>query len=312
MINTAILILNWNGSDDTISCLKTLLPNLTENDYLFIIDNGSTDKSISNISDYFASINLQVVLSKSDLLEQVFNQKNKKYIICNSKNIGFGSGHNIVLKKLLLLNNNFNFAWLLNNDALVTKDSLLHLKASLSENDQISVVGSIILNHPDTNLIQCTGVKYYKYLGVSKLVNKNKPYHELNKDKKIDFDYLNGASLMFNLNALNKVGYFDENFFLYSEELDLQLRLIKNGYKIHLNIESVVSHKLGVGTRKNKYLFYYYYNTSALLLTRKHYSSIQTIFVIINLIIITIIRTFPSLKNLKWAIKGIIKGLRTK
>ena len=216
----------------------------------------------------------------------------------------------MVLKKLGTLSRHFELAWLLNNDAKIMSATLTSLKSVFHKNENIGAAGSLILNYPDEKTIQCSGVNHYKFFGVSKLINKNKPLAELDRGATIKFDYLNGASLMLNLRALETVGYFDERFFLYSEELDLQLRIQKSNYRLYLDLNSVVSHKLGGATSRNRHLFFYYYNTSAILLSRKHFSVVFTFCAVFNLTAITFIRTFPSLKSFKWGIKGIKKGLK--
>lgn len=310
MSNTAVIILNWNGYNDTINCLNSLLPNLISEDYLFIIDNGSTDESLEKIKAYFFSLGQLLVAAKSYELPSAFEQTKKNYLIINDENLGFGAGNNVVLKQLKNMNVDFQFAWLLNNDTVVAKNTLSCLKYSLLNDNTIALSGSMILNYPDNGKIQCSGVNYYKFFGVSKLINKNLPLKEFDKNKKVKFDYLNGASIYIRLSALAKTGCFDESFFLYSEEYDLQLRFQDFGYKLYFNSDSIVYHQLSGGTRNKKHLFYYYYNSSALKLSKKHFSVFYTCCAIINLSIITFVRTFPSFKNFSWGIKGIIKGLK--
>lgn len=308
-MSTAILILNWNGAKDTMACLDSLLPNLDKSDYVFLIDNGSTENSIEQFEQYFFKLKLPLVKCAAHELIKGFNNENRFYLIKNSRNAGFGGGNNVVLKQLVFLPAKFEFVWLLNNDTLVESQTLVSLRNTLTSDPQNAVAGSLILNLPKNGTIQCSGVKHYKFFGVSKLINKNKPLSVLNTSTNIDFDYLNGASLMFSYKALQEVGFFDERFFLYSEEFDLQLRLQEHDYNLKLDLNSIVYHKLSGGTSKSKYLFFYYYNTSAMLLSKKHFSWFFTLCALVNLTLITGIRAFPSLKCMYWGAKGIMKGI---
>lgn len=310
-MNCATLILNWNGGTDTIECLRSLLPSLGANDYLFVIDNGSTDNSVSAIQQYLQSGSKGVTLSESKDLTRVFTGDQKLYICLNPANLGFGGGNNTVLKQLSALPIVFDLVWLLNNDAFADQNSLASLKGVMSRDTQIAAAGSLILNYPNSDTIQCTGVRHYKLIGVSKLINKNIPLKGFDQSQPIAFDYLNGASIMLRVKALNEVGFFDERFFLYSEELDLQLRFKERGYGLFLDIKSVVRHKLSGGTSSNKFLFYYHYNASAVLLNRKHYSVFYVFTAVIALMGITVIRAFPSIKNIRWGFSGIIRGLNS-
>ncbi|MDI1354692.1 MAG: glycosyltransferase family 2 protein [bacterium] len=308
-MSCAVLILNWNGGKDTVDCLRSLLPSLEANDYVFIIDNGSVDESVTIIKQFLESEAGGCGITKSEDLLTVFNVKQKFYLCQNKTNLGFGGGNNTVLKQLLKLAANFEMAWLLNNDAFADNQSLPSLKKALQGDQKIAVAGSLILNFPATDTVQCTGVKHYKWIGVSKLINKNLPLDTVDLRAPIAFDYLNGASLMLRLEALELCGYFDESFFLYSEELDLQLRMQEKGYLLYLDLESKVRHKLSGGTSSNRSLFYYYYNASAILLNRKHYSRLVVLISVIGLMAITVLRAFPSFKNIKGGFAGIYKGL---
>lgn len=310
-MKTAIVILNWNGYHDTVICLQSLLPHLGAEDCLFVVDNGSTDESVTQLHAFLSAQNFESKQTEIEQLNSSYQPSCKAFLVLNGQNLGFGAGINRLLRVLPQLQDDFKEVWLLNNDAVVEAATLVTLKAALRQNSKTGVVGSVILNFPDNGLIQCAGVKHHPFFGVSKLIFKNKPQSVLKEVSVIDFDYLNGASLLFNFNAVKEVGFFDERFFLYSEEYDLQLRLKQKGYVSHLALNSRVFHKLSGGTGNSRHLFFYYYNTSAILLSRKHFGLVLTCCATLNLIGITALRALPSFKNFSWGIKGIWKGLMT-
>lgn len=310
-MNTAIIILNWNGGIDTINCLKSI-GNVKNDEYLFIVDNDSSDNSVAIITDYLAQQNenkIQIV-EDVNMLQNHFDSTIHYYLLCNSANVGFGAGNNIVLKQLKDLKVEFKYSWLLNNDLIVNQNTLSSLKNKIAKDSKIGCVGSVIMNLPDNHKIQSAGARYIKHLGISKLTYKNISYDAFKQEqnKKYNFDYLSGASIILNNLAVQEVDYFDDLFFLYSEEFDLQIRLKKRGYELKLDTDSLVYHKLSGGTSNNKHLFFYYYNMSIIILSKKHYGWLYTALVLISLPIITFFRTFPSFKNFKWGLKGILKG----
>lgn len=308
-MKTAILILNWNGGLDTIACLDTMFGKVDlSQDKIFIIDNHSTDQSIQQISDFIVHKEVEFSSCDAEELSLTYNKETSIYLVKNKANLGFGAGNNTVLKKLKALDDSFESAWLINNDAIMEENSLSSLKQTMSSSPQIGAVGSIILNYPLDGIIQNTGVKHYPYLGVSKLINKNRNISEIDFSEEIKFDYLNGASLLLRLSALEHSGYFDERYFLYSEEHDLQVSLQKNNYQIVLEPKSKVYHQLMGSTKNASHIFYYHYSKSAMQFTKKHASKLILAISFINLIIISFIRTFPNLKNFKWALKGILTG----
>lgn len=311
MRNTAIIILNWNGGLDTINCIHSLLPNLNhQEDSVFIVDNNSSDNSVQLITEDLENNSLDFILTETKNITKDYQKCCHFYILKNEKNLGFGTGNNSLLKQFDAIENNFDLIWLLNNDTIIDGNTLISLKNKISENKEIGAVGSIVLNYPDNGRVQNTGVKYFPYLGVSKFINKNKKISEISFSKSISFDYLNGASLMLNFEAVKKVGFFDERYFLYSEEFDLQLAMKSLGYSILLEPKSHVYHHLMGSTKGNSHLFYYYYSNSSTLLTKKHFNFLVLSIATLNLTFITFVRTFPSLKNFTWGMKGIIKGLR--
>jgi GT2 family glycosyltransferase len=308
-MKTAIILLNWNGGLDTIACLDSMLGKIDlSQDKIFIIDNDSSDQSIQLISDFIVQKEISFSICDAAELNNRYNKETAIFIVKNKANLGFGAGNNTVLKKLKSLNDNFQCAWLINNDAIVEQESLSSLKLTMASSAEIAAVGSIILNYPIDGIIQNTGVKYYPYLGVSKLINKNKNLSEIDFSEEIKFDYLNGASLLLRLSALENSGYFDERFFLYSEEHDLQVSLLKNKYQLVLEPKSKVYHQLMGSTKNASHLFYFHYSKSAMQFTKKHASKMILVISFINLTIISFIRTFPNLKNFKWALKGILTG----
>lgn len=307
-MNCAIIILNWNGGADTIRCLNSLIPELKGGDYVFITDNGSTDQSVMMLREHLRSLGISFLEARSSELENVFNADTNFYLVLNGANLGFGAGNNTVLKKLEKLSTAIPCAWLLNNDAVVRTGALDALKSIMVADPGVGVAGSLILNYPQET-IQCTGVKHYRYLGVSKLINKNVALSNFNADSPVDFDYLNGASLMLRVRAVSEAGFFDERFFLYSEEQDLQLRMKQKGYRLAFAPRSVILHALSGATAKSRHLFYFYYNMSSVYLNRKHFSGPSVVSACFSLIAITLIRSFPSWKCFRWGIKGIWKGL---
>ncbi len=308
-MKTAIIILNWNGAPDTIFCLQSMMKfvNLST-DRIFVIDNNSEDESVQDISNFIVNQGITFsVIESDDIVTHYVDQPIS--IIKNKKNLGFGAGNNVLLKKIKKINPDFEYVWLINNDAIIEEKSLVCLKETMSSNESFGAVGSIILNFPLDGIVQNTGVKHYRYLGVSKLINKNKKISEIDFSQEIKFDYLNGASLLLRISALEKSGFFDERYFLYSEEHDLQLSLIKNQYRILLEPKSKVYHQLMGSTKHLSHVFYYHYSKSSVQFSKKHYSKFIFIISTLNLTVINFIRTFPSFKNFKWAVKGIIKGM---
>ncbi len=242
----AIVILNWNGE----SFLKKYLPTLYQNSDLpdtkiWVIDNGSTDGSISWIEKEFP----QTGLIKLD------------------KNYGFTGGYNLGLKKIAA-----QYYVLLNSDVEVTQNWLKAPISILENNADIAVVAPKILSVAKPKMFEYAGAAggFIDYLGfpfcrgriLTTLEEDNNQY-----DSSIPIFWASGACMFIKSRLFHDVGGFDDNFFAHMEEIDLCWRLKNLGYKIYFTPESVVYH-VGGGTlpNENPLKIYLNYRNNLLLL----------------------------------------------
>ena len=123
----AIIILNWNGLDDTIACLQSV-SNVRYNALeIIVVDNGSSDGSVETIHKIFPEVQ----------------------IVANASNLGFAEGNNVGIRQAL---DRTDYILLLNNDTTVHPDILHHLIPVVEEDPSIAVAGPVICyeTEPDT------------------------------------------------------------------------------------------------------------------------------------------------------------------
>jgi GT2 family glycosyltransferase len=305
MPQTLIAILNWNNAPDTISCIESIisLPDV----HIAVMDNNSTDHSLSEIRNYLRGHGGYAEVA-ADALVGFDSALYKVTVVASDVNGGFAKGNNVLLRAAM--NSGMEYVWLLNNDAVAAPGALDALLQQMKEKERTAFVGSVILDGTNRELIQCCGVKYYKWFGVSKLIMKNEVWNEKSKNtipyETIDFQ--NGASLVIRVSALKDIGLMDERFFLYSEEHDWQYTANEKGYKNVLAANSVVYHKGSVSTNNKKHLFFYYYNKSAIILARKHNPALVTLVSTVLQTSVMLIRTRLFPKSVYWGLKGIFEG----
>jgi GT2 family glycosyltransferase len=303
MKDTQIVILNWNNAVDTVESIKSIL---ADDVYIAILDNNSTDDSVAIIKRMLEETLVSVAVINTDEIERLYELVAKVIIIKSGKNLGFAKGVNVVLRQVLN-NDAIQYAWLLNNDAIAKSDALQKMKKTIGRDDSIAFSGSLVMDYYDRDKVQCCGVKYYKYFGVSKLILKNVKWSEVDKANLplSEIDYLNGASLLVKMDVVREIGLLDERYFLYSEEHDWQYRAEKAGYKNELAVDSVVYHKGSMSTNAEKFRFFYYYNKSAILFSRAHYNIFIALLASCMLTVITLQRTKLNMKSLGWGMRGI-------
>jgi GT2 family glycosyltransferase len=195
---------------------------------------------------------------------------------------------------------------------VVKKDTLLELQLRMESEPALAFCGSVLLDYYQPEHIQCCGVNYYKYLGISKLYLKNRLWAEvqstLAQSSHPPAYYQIGASLLADIPKLKEIGLMDEIFFLYSEETDWQVRARKLGYGSAISWKSILHHKGNVSTAGKKYLFFYHYNRSAVIMSRKNFGWLPPLTASFSLALITVLRSKFAVKSVISGIKGILAG----
>ncbi|MDD3887319.1 MAG: glycosyltransferase family 2 protein [Patescibacteria group bacterium] len=223
-----IIILNWNGLKDTEKCLESL-KNINYNNYkIVLVDNGSKN-------------------NEDKILKQKFG--NYIHIISNKKNLGFAEGNNIGIR--YALRQNADYILCLNNDTVVRQNFLNRMVDSAVDN-KADMVATRMLNYFDKNKIDNLGIQM-TWSGLA--------FNILEENCKYLFCPCGGATL-YSAKLLRSVSlnnnYFDPDFFMYNEDVDLGFRARLLGYNCVLADNAIVYHKGGAssGHLSNFHVFY--------------------------------------------------------
>jgi len=204
------------------------------------------------------------------------NRTNTKYpviLIQSNQNRGYSAGNNIGIK-YALAKNDFKYIWLLNNDTVIEKNSLIELvKCAEQKGEKTSPIGSVLLYYDKPNYIQALGAKFNIFYALGKHLYKLKTLNKASKilnTKKID--YVIGASLLLNYKFIKDVGLLNEEYFIYFEEIDLSIRGKRKGYKIDICLNSIVYHKEAITMKSMPSEFSdFYAMRNRKIFTRKYY-----------------------------------------
>lgn len=236
----AIIILNWNGLDDTLECLSSLSELEYKNYQIIVVDNNSTE-DISTLPEQYPGV----------------------ILIRNHDNYGFCKGNNIGIEKAVELK--YDYCWILNNDTVVAKDCLGKLVDALSQDESIAAVTNRVDYYQDHSLSWFAGGIFLNGIpairGFFEKINDN---HEQE-----DTEYLVGCSFLARTDILNKVGGFDENYFCYVEDVDISMKIRELGWKIIYSKDAVVWHKVSASTGIHSPLKLYYKHRNMLYFLRK-------------------------------------------
>ncbi|MBB6176095.1 hypothetical protein HNQ82_000906 [Anoxybacillus tengchongensis] len=251
--DVAIIILNWNAYDDTFECLKSLEHLTYPYFHVFLVDNASQDGSFDKLQQDYNDGKFHLPIT----------------FIQTGANLGFAGGNNVAIREAH--KQGYQYFWLLNNDTVVDPNALTPLVETLEKDKQVGIVGSKIYYY-GTNKIWFAGGKVNTWTGTTKHIGiKEEDVGQYDEVKEVD--YITGCSLCFRREVLETVGYMCEDYFLYYEETDWNVRSSNRGWKIIYQPSSVIYHKVSSssgGERKSMPPYIAYYDVrNSFAMTRK-------------------------------------------
>ncbi|MDD5589879.1 MAG: glycosyltransferase family 2 protein [Candidatus Portnoybacteria bacterium] len=248
-----IIVLNWNGKADTIECVESL-KNIDYPDYkIVIVDNGSTDDSVNTLPKKYFQDNIAFIATK--------------------KNLGFSGGNNIGIN--YALKNGADYILLLNNDTTVEPDFLSELVKAGEADEKTGILGPKIMFYSEKELIWSAGGKISKNFSCGELVGyKEKDQGQF--DEKKEVDYISGTCLLIKKEVVEKIGPMSEDYFLYYEDTDWNLRARRAGFKRVFVPQSKIYHKVSRVSVEFSYPYIYYLSRNGLMLASRYGSKIIT------------------------------------
>ena len=215
----AIVILNWNGKEDTLECLKSVRKIDYQNSEIIVVDNGSSDDSVTAIQKNFPEVK----------------------VLETGKNLGYAGGNNAGIR--YALKHQADHILLLNNDTIVDRELINEFMGVSAEFGHSGIFGAKIYYYNEPNIIWYAGGKlkygafHFIHVGMGSIDNGQK-YNIIEET-----DYITGCALFISKGVLEKIGLFDENYFLIYEETDLCFRAKKSSIKCYVVPKAKVWHK---------------------------------------------------------------------
>ncbi len=235
-VDVSVVIVNYNVKDHVDNCISSIYSANNKNHKLeiFVVDNNSIDGSVKYIKEKYPDVN----------------------VIANDKNIGFSKANNIALKLA-----KGKYVLILNPDTLLEEGTFEKLISFCEKNEKVGAVTSKLilangkLDSACKRSFPTLSVAIPRILGLSKLFPKSKIFGKYNltyldENKTYDVDSICGAFMFIPKSVLDVTGFFDEDYFMYGEDIDLCFRIKKNGFKIFYYPEVTTIHYKGESTRK--------------------------------------------------------------
>lgn len=271
-----IIILNWNGYEDTIMSVESALNQTYPDIVVYLIDNNSDNNEGQRLKEYFSG---------------------KVEFIQNNENLGFGRAHNEVIKKLIS-EDKYEYIALLNNDAFANKDWITTLvQESISKNaDMVSSKIIKLLNQSEVDNLGHLMLNTGEIMPIGSHEDQVKFNTEFE-----NFGACAGACL-YSSKMLKNIGLFDDYFQTGYEDAELGVRAVLAGYKSVFYPNAVVYHKGSVSINKIRSYQYILKLQKNILYTYFKLMPIPVIIINIPFIFIKYIGlTITGLLLFKWA-----------
>lgn len=260
-MDLSVIIVNYQTFDLTKNTIDSILKYDYSFEYeIFVVDNASGDDSLSKLKDYF---------------------KDKVKFIASSENNGFAAGNNQALSKAT-----GKYQLLLNSDTVVWENTLENIYNYMEKHTDVGACGCrVLLENGELDKackrsfpnVKNSFIRLFHIPTKSKDDNYN--LTDLPDDEIYEIDCLTGAFMFMRKEALDNVGFLDETFFMYGEDIDLCYRIKKGGWKIVYYGESVITHLKGASSKKQKSKLIYEFYRAMYIYYKKHHAD-ESVFIV--------------------------------
>lgn len=263
--------MHHHGLEMLKNCLASIYNNAPDFEFeIVVVDNASTDGAVELMEDQFPQVK----------------------IIKNTARHGFGHNQNLGIQAC-----RGEYIFIYNDDTILHGQALTKLCEFLDQNVNVGVVGPKLLNLDGSLQLSC-----YKFPSPKRYVFENLlltaafpnstifgDYRAWQHDTVRSVDFVIGAAMLVRKKVLDQVGVFDELFFMYFEEVDLQMRIRQAGWQIMLFPDAEITHLGGQSSEGAKDKQFCEFQRSSVKLIRKHYgitgAAVQRVSMIVGAIV---------------------------
>ncbi len=223
---------------------------------IIVVDNHSTDDSLQMLQEQFGD---QILL--------ITNQDNPGFSKANNQGIQISQGKYVLL---------------LNPDTVVEEHTFSKCISFMEKHPEAGALGIYMLDGEGVFLpeskraIPTPWVSFYKIFGLAALFPRSKTFGQyhltyLDKNQTHPVEILSGAFMFMRKSALDQVGYLDESFFMYGEDIDLSYRFLKAGYQNYYLSDTRIIHYKGESTKKGSLNYVRVFYQAMLIFADKHF-----------------------------------------
>lgn len=256
-LKLSVVIVNYNVKyfiEQALFALKKAVNHIDAE--VFVVDNASTDGSLEMLRSF-------------DWIT----------LIENKENVGFSKANNIAMRQA-----RGEYILLLNPDTVIAEDCLEKCIAFMEAKEQAGACGIKMLDGTGSYLpeskrgIPTPQVSFFKMTGLCNIFPKSKLFAayylgNLSENENNEVEILAGAFMLIKKSVLNQVGLFDEDYFMYGEDIDLSYRILKAGYKNYYFADSPIIHYKGESTKRGSLNYVRIFHEAMLIFAKKHFAN---------------------------------------
>ncbi|HET9949592.1 MAG TPA: glycosyltransferase family 2 protein [Longimicrobiales bacterium] len=259
-LDLGVVILNWNGADDTLACLESVYAAERIPAHVVLVDNGSADDSVARIVAWLESRpgfrrcsgTPSAGLTRWEVHPPAGAappERAARFTLVEAgENLGFARGNNVGLRHLLA--EGWSHVALLNNDAVVGPDAFAVLLEAMEEHPAAqAVVPQIRYVDPPDRIWSCGGE--WTWFGSTWYHYGDRPAAEVRSREPFPVGFVTGCALVLRAAWLRAHGLLTERFFFGEEDVELSWRLRSEGRGTMLCVPAAVAHhRVGASTRR--------------------------------------------------------------
>ena len=265
----SIIIVNYNVKHYIEQCLHSVFTSISHADLeaeVFVVDNASTDNSVGYLQEQF---------SKKEFPHL--------HIIANARNVGFSRANNQAVHLA-----SGKYILFLNPDTLIAENTLGECINFAEKQTNFGALGVKMLSDSgkfakeSRRGLPTPWVSFCKMSGLTSIFPKSQKFARyymsyLDKEQPANIEIISGAFMLTNHEVIKQCGGFDEDFFMYGEDIDLSYRIIKGGYNNFYHPLPILHYK-GESTQKSSYRYVHVFYEAMLIFFRKHYGNLSPVF----------------------------------
>ncbi len=291
---TAVIVVNYHGTELTTKCVASLLKSIVPLSVV-VVDNTPDDPNLELALTPFPGVSL----------------------LRAPENLGFGRGNNLGID-WALAHTDCEFMLLLNNDAFIQEDTVLHLEKALDEHPEAGIVSPRIVLFESPALLWYGGGEVDWKRGSGRVPGVLGPADAEPAIMPRYITFASGCAMLIRKTLLIQEKGFDQRFFMYEEDLELSLRVQEKGWHIWYEPQALVLH-IGQGSQKNSsdfkgvfdarnpnLVFFVYHIVKNRLLNMWLHASGKN-----KLIFLCIFPFFLASKCFQWGVHNRIDALRS-